>query len=204
MSFLSFKSKDIGIDLGTANILIYVKGEGIVLKDQEILPGITDSYKLKSSFDTIVASGENSSKPHATPTDRKIQEIDIITIDMGCKVNGYCSDMTRTVAIGSVNEKQKFVYDTVLKAQLESLEKIKAGAICKDIDNVARNIINLNGFEGCFGHGLGHSVGIEIHESPNFSSKSINLLSPSTKPFSNPTFSPSSRPLVSAVLTALL
>lgn len=120
------------------------------------------------AFDFIVVSGENSSLPHGTPTDRVLQNGDFITMDFGAKYNGYCADMTRTVALGNVSDKQRLVYDTVLKAQLEALKQIKAGAVCKEIDAVARNIIDNAGFKGCFGHGLGHSVGIEVHESPSF------------------------------------
>lgn len=120
------------------------------------------------AFDFIVVSGENSSLPHGTPTDRILQNGDFITMDFGARYNGYCADMTRTVALGNVSDKQRLVYDTVLKAQLEALKQIKAGAVCKEIDAVARNIIDNAGFKGCFGHGLGHSVGIEVHESPSF------------------------------------
>jgi Xaa-Pro aminopeptidase len=120
------------------------------------------------AFDFIVVSGENSSLPHGTPTDRVLQNGDFITMDFGARYNGYCADMTRTVALGNVSDKQRLVYDTVLKAQLEALKQIKAGAVCKEIDAVARNIIDNAGFKGCFGHGFGHSVGIEVHESPSF------------------------------------
>ena len=120
------------------------------------------------AFDFIVISGENTSLPHGTPTDRVVRNGDFITMDFGAKFNGYCADMTRTVALGEISEKQKFVYDTVLNAQLEALKQIKVGAVCKEIDAVARNLIYKAGFEGCFGHGLGHSVGIEVHESPSF------------------------------------
>ena len=132
------------------------------------------------SFETIVASGENSSKPHAIPTDRVFTEQDIITIDMGCKYNGYCSDMTRTVAIGNITEKQAEVYNTVLKAQEEALKNIKANVICKEIDRISRNIIETAGYKGCFGHGLGHSVGIEIHESPAFNTRDETVLKSGT------------------------
>ena len=120
------------------------------------------------AFDFIVVSGENSSLPHGTPTDRQVQNGDFITMDFGARYNGYCADMTRTIALGTVSDKQRLVYDTVLKAQLEALSQIKAGAVCKEIDSVARNIIDNAGFKGCFGHGLGHSLGIEVHESPSF------------------------------------
>lgn len=123
------------------------------------------------AFDTIVVSGKNSSLPHGVPTDKKIDKGDFITMDFGAVVNGYCSDMTRTVAVGFVSVKQREVYETVLKAQTEALKAIKPSAECKEIDKIARDIIDNAGFENCFGHGLGHSVGLEIHESPCFNTR---------------------------------
>lgn len=128
------------------------------------------------AFDFIVVSGENSSLPHGTPTDRTIRRGDLLTMDFGAVIQGYNADMTRTVAIGEVNEKQKSVYNTVLTAQLEAIKQIKAGAVCKDIDKIARDIIDNAGYKGCFGHSLGHSVGVEIHESPCFSPKDDSVL----------------------------
>ncbi len=128
------------------------------------------------AFDFIVVSGENSSVPHGTPTDRIIQNGDFITMDFGANISGYKADMTRTVAVGLVSEKQRIVYDTVLKAQLEALKQIKAGAVCSNIDKVARDIIDNAGFNGCFGHSLGHSVGIEVHEAPGFSQRDNTIL----------------------------
>ena len=90
-------------------------------------------------------------------------------MDFGAVVDGYHSDMTRTIAVGSATDEMRLVYDTVLKAQLESEKAIRAGVVCGDVDKVARDIIYAAGYEGCFGHGLGHSVGVEIHESPSFS-----------------------------------
>lgn len=121
------------------------------------------------SFDFIVVSGKNSSLPHGVPTTKKIEKGDFVTMDFGAIVGGYCSDMTRTVAVGSVSDEQKKVYDTTLKAQLAALDAIKADAVCGDIDKIARDIIYDAGYKGCFGHALGHSVGIDVHESPNLS-----------------------------------
>ncbi len=118
------------------------------------------------SFDFIVVGGENSSLPHGIPTDRKFKKGDFITMDFGALVDGYHSDMTRTVAIGPITDEQRKVYDTVLKAQLAAIDGMRAGVACKAADKIARDIINEAGYEGCFGHGLGHSVGVEIHESP--------------------------------------
>lgn len=118
------------------------------------------------AFDFIVVSGKNSSLPHGVPTDKKIEKGDFITMDFGCVINGYRSDMTRTVAVGCVTDEQRLVYETVLKAQSAALEAIKPNIPCNEVDRIARDIINGAGFSGCFGHGLGHSVGLEIHENP--------------------------------------
>lgn len=119
-----------------------------------------------TAFDFIVVSGRNSSLPHGVPSDKKIQKGDFVTMDFGAVCGGYRSDMTRTVAVGGVSEKQRNVYETVLAAQKKTIEFIKPGVICKDVDRVARDIIAGAGYDGCFGHGLGHSVGLEIHEEP--------------------------------------
>ena len=126
------------------------------------------------SFDTIVASGENSSKPHAVPTDRKIQEIDIITIDMGCKINGYCSDMTRTIFVGKITDEVKSVYDLVLKNQEQVLKDMKDNANTKQISKMVDNDFRLNNYDLI--HALGHGVGLEIHEGPILSINSENIL----------------------------
>lgn len=118
------------------------------------------------SFDFIVVSGKNSSMPHGVPTDKKIEKGDFITMDFGAVCGGYRSDMTRTVAVGEVSDKQKEVYGTVLKAQQAAIDFIKPGVACREVDRVARDIISEAGYGDCFGHGLGHSVGIEIHENP--------------------------------------
>jgi len=101
-------------------------------------------------------------------------------MDFGSVYNGYRSDMTRTVAVGFVTDEQKHIYDTVLKAQLAALDAVKAGVVCKDMDKIARDIIYNEGYEGCFGHGLGHSVGIEIHETPNFNMRDETVLQEGT------------------------
>ncbi len=116
------------------------------------------------SFDTIVASGENSSKPHAVPTDRRIQENDVITIDMGCKINGYCSDMTRTIFVGKVPDEVKPVYDLVLKNQEQVLQDMKDNANTKQISKMVDNDFRLNNYDLI--HALGHGVGLDIHEGP--------------------------------------
>lgn len=123
------------------------------------------------SFDTIIASGTNSSMPHARASDKIIENGDFITFDFGCKYKGYCSDMTRTLAAGHFSDYQKEIYMIVKKAQETALLSIKEGMICSDIDKVARDIISDAGYGENFGHSLGHSVGTFIHETPMFSPK---------------------------------
>lgn len=140
-----------------------------------------DFFMLKNgaeaiSFETIAVSGKNSSMPHGVPTDKKIERGDFITMDYGAVVNGYHSDMTRTVAVGGVSSKQAQVYETVLKAQLASLSVLKEGVACKAADAAARDIITAAGYGSNFGHGTGHGVGIEIHEAPRLSPKSSATL----------------------------
>ncbi len=130
----------------------------------------------KTSFETIVASGVRSSMPHGVATEKLLEDGDFVTIDFGCVLDGYCSDMTRTFVMTKCSPVQKKVYDTVLKAQEEALSKIEIGKKCADIDKIARNIIEEAGYGENFGHSLGHSVGIEIHESPNFSPKSEDFI----------------------------
>ena len=129
------------------------------------------------SFDFIVVSGKNSSLPHGVPTDKKIEKGDFITMDFGAVINGYRSDMTRTVAVGSVTDEQRQVYNTVLAAHSSAIKAACAGQKCVDIDKIARDIIEKD-YSGCFGHGLGHSVGIDIHESPSFNTRDNTLLRP--------------------------
>ncbi len=143
------------------------------MTEKQIAEEIEEYYKRRTdglAFDTIVASGENTSKPHAVPTERKIQKQDIITIDMGCKVNGYCSDMTRTFFVGSVPEIIKPVYDLVLKNQVQTLEEMKDGASTRLLTKMVENDFKLNGHSLI--HSLGHGLGMEIHEAPYVSYRS--------------------------------
>ena len=123
----------------------------------------------KMSFDPIVVSGANSSMPHGVPTDKAVAAGDFITMDFGCIYGGYCSDMTRTVAVGSVTEEMEKVYQTVLQAQLAGIAVAKAGATGKAVHEAAADVIGAAGYGAYFGHGFGHSLGVEIHESPNAS-----------------------------------
>ena len=119
------------------------------------------------AFDPIVVSGPNTSLPHGVAGERVIQEGDFITMDFGALYQGYCADMTRTVALGYATEEMKKVYNTVLEAQLAGLAISKAGVPGKDIDGAARKVIADAGYGEYFGHGYGHSLGLEIHEGPN-------------------------------------
>jgi len=155
-------------------ILGYIKSG---MTEKQIAREIDDYYYKNAegtSFDTIVASGENSSKPHAVPTDRKIQEKDIITIDMGCKIDGYCSDMTRTFFVGEIPEEMKKVYDLVLKNQVQTLNDMREGYSTKMLAKMVDNDFRLNNYDLI--HALGHGVGLDIHESPIISTRSENIL----------------------------
>lgn len=128
------------------------------------------------SFDTIAVSGKNSSLPHGVPSDKKIEKGDFITMDFGAVVNGYHSDMTRTVAVGFVTEEQRRVYETVLAAQKAALDGVREGITCSETDALARDIIERAGYGEFFRHGLGHGVGVEIHEAPTVSPRCETVL----------------------------
>ena len=151
-------------------IISYIK---VDMTEKQIAEEIEKFYKkngVELSFDTIVASGPNSSMPHAVPTDRKIKTGDVITIDMGCKYKGYCSDMTRTIFVGYVNDFIKPVYDLVLKNQEQTLKEMHEGSISKNIAKAVINDFKINKYDLI--HGLGHSVGLEIHEMPTLNQNS--------------------------------
>ncbi len=120
-----------------------------------------------NSFDPIVITGKKTSMPHGVPGDKVIQSGDFVTMDFGSIKHGYCSDMTRTVAVGSASEEMRNVYDTVLRAQLAGIAAAKAGVPGKEIDAAARKVISDAGYGKYFGHGFGHSLGLDIHERPN-------------------------------------
>ena len=142
-----------------------------------IKPGVTEKeisaflqYRMlcngaeKMSFEPIVVSGVNSSMPHGVPSDKKVEEGDFITMDFGCVYGGYCSDMTRTVAVGYATEEMEKVYYTVLAAQKAGIAAAKAGVTGKSIHETAAKVIADAGYGAYFGHGFGHGVGVEIHE----------------------------------------
>ena len=156
-------------------LLNYIK---IGMTEKQIANAIERFFRINGAdelaFDTIVASGPNSSMPHAVPTDRKIEFGDVITIDMGCKYNGYCSDMTRTIFVGEVDKEVEKVYNLVLKNQKQTIGEMREGAICKNIAKMVVNDFVINGYD--LVHGLGHSLGLEIHEIPNLATKSEVIL----------------------------
>lgn len=157
-------------DKAFANILDYIR------------PGVTERevaarliYELmrlgaeRPSFDPIVAAGANGSMPHAVPSDTVIEPGMFVTLDFGGVYHGYCSDMTRTVAVGQPADEMRQVYNIVLNAQLAGLSAARAGIAGCEVDGAARAVIEQAGYGEYFGHALGHSLGLEIHESPNFS-----------------------------------
>ena len=121
------------------------------------------------SFDTIVLSGKNTSMPHGVPSDKKIEQGDFVLMDFGAVCSGYHSDMTRTVCVGEPSDEMKKVYDIVLKAQLAGIEAARPGIKGSELDKISRDIIDEAGYGRCFGHSLGHGVGMDIHEKPNAS-----------------------------------
>ncbi len=120
------------------------------------------------AFDTVAVSGSASSLPHGVPRNIALQR-GFLTLDFGAKFDGYCSDMTRTVSVGKATEEMKKIYKTVLEAQRLGLEKIKEGELCSEVDKASRDFIESSGYKGCFGHSLGHGVGLYIHENPRLS-----------------------------------
>ncbi len=148
----------------------------------QVRPGITEKQVKRlldfrmlelgadaTAFDTIVASGPNGSLPHAIPGERQIEKGDMITLDFGAKYGGYCADMTRTIAVGKPGKQMQEIYDIVLHAQMTCQEALAPGKICREVDGIARQIIGDAGYGERFGHGLGHAVGIDIHENPRLS-----------------------------------
>ncbi|SHK12378.1 M24 family metallopeptidase [Tepidibacter formicigenes] len=161
------------------HILTYIK-PGISEKD--IALELEYFMKKKGatglSFESIVASGKRSSLPHGVASDKLIEKGDFLTLDFGCIYNGYCSDMTRTIVIGKASDEQKNIYEIVLNAQIKALEAVKPGITGCELDKIARDIITDAGYGDKFGHGLGHGVGLEVHEMPHVNSLGTNPLLP--------------------------
>ena len=129
------------------------------------------------SFDTIVASGYRSAWPHGVASNKKIERNEFIKLDFGCYYNGYVSDITRTVFYGDkITEKHIEIYEIVREAQILGLNSVRAGVTGKDVDTVVREFIKSKGYGECFGHGLGHGIGVEIHEMPTLSQAGIITL----------------------------
>lgn len=128
------------------------------------------------SFDPIVGTGPLSAHIHHTPSDREMQTGDLVLLDFGARWQGYCSDLTRTVVLGSATDHQREVYGIVLAAQTAGIEAISAGAACTGVDGAARKVIDDAGYGATFGHGLGHGVGLDIHEAPRFHKTSEDTL----------------------------
>lgn len=172
------KAQDIA-DASFRELLPFIKA-GVT--ERQVRNRLEDLMREKGServsFSTIAVAGPNSSKPHGTPSDYVLKEGDFLTLDFGATVDGYGSDMTRTVGIGSVSPEMEEVYRTVLEAQLAALAAIKAGVPCNEIDRAARDIITAAGYGDSFGHGLGHSIGLEVHEDPRFNTVCTDLTTP--------------------------
>jgi Xaa-Pro aminopeptidase len=128
------------------------------------------------AFETICVSGQNTSRPHGAPGAKKLCKGEFVTMDFGCRVNGYCSDMTRTVALGRVTDEMRKVYETVLSAQKAALDSFRAGIEGRAADKAARGVIIKAGFGRFFGHGLGHGVGLDVHEGPSAGPRDASLL----------------------------
>ncbi len=128
------------------------------------------------SFETIVAAGAHGALPHAQPRDVEIGEGDLVVFDWGAELDGYCSDCTRTIAAGNPGPDARQVYELVLEAQLAGLQAVRSGRGGRDVDGVAREVIAASGYAEQFGHGLGHGVGLEVHERPTLSTRSDDEL----------------------------
>jgi Xaa-Pro aminopeptidase len=126
----------------------------------------------RPSFPTIVAGGPNGAKPHATPGERPLQEGDLVVVDWGVQARGYCSDCTRTLMLGELDDRQREVYDAVHAAQLAALGAVAPGVPAREVDTAARDLLGERGLAEHFGHGVGHGVGLEVHELPTVGHRS--------------------------------
>ncbi|GGK02622.1 peptidase M24 [Lentibacillus kapialis] len=131
-----------------------------------------------SSFDIIVASGYRAALPHGVASDKEIKSGELVTMDYGALFNGYCSDTTRTVAVGEINDELRDIYDTVLEAQIRGVDGLKPGITGKEADALTRDYIKERGYEGYFGHSTGHGLGMEVHEGPALSFRSDKEMEP--------------------------
>ncbi len=165
--------------------------EGFAYILDRIKPGVREidlalelEFHLRSmgsegvSFDPIVAAAERSALPHARPSERVVERGRYLLLDFGCVVNGYCSDMTRTVVIGPVDDRHRQVYETVLASQMAGIEAAGPGVSGGDVDKVSRGVISKAGYPEAFMHGLGHGVGLDIHEAPSLKTGFADQLAP--------------------------
>lgn len=170
------KASAIG-DLCFGHILGYLK---VGMTEMQVAKEIEMTLKKLGgkglSFPVICVSGERTNLPHGEPTDKVIEPGDFVTMDFGTVIDGYCGDMTRTVAMGEVSDEQRKVYEIVLHAQESALEAVRAGVPCVSVDKVARDIIKDAGYGEYFVHGTGHGVGTLVHEAPTLNSKSEEIL----------------------------
>ncbi|MRS13157.1 MAG: aminopeptidase P family protein [Actinobacteria bacterium] len=127
-------------------------------------------------FSPIVASGPNSARPHAIPGARALAKGDLVVMDFGARVGGYCSDMTRTIGVGAVSDELRRMYESVLAANAAGIEAVRGGRPCADVDAAAREVLRKTGLDDCFTHGLGHGVGLDVHETPTVGPKSTESL----------------------------
>ena len=155
-------------DFAFGEILKYIKAGVTEIELAARLEFIMQSKGAGLAFDTIMAFGENGAKPHAHRSDRELREGDFITMDFGAKWQGYCSDMTRTVAFGSIDGRKAEAYDTVLQANMRGVASLRAGVIGKQVQDDIRAFFKERGVEKNFTHSLGHGVGIDIHEAPYY------------------------------------
>ncbi len=156
----------------------------------QLKPGMTEKYACAIlehefrlhggeglAFSTIVASGVNGSLPHAVPSDKPIEKGDLVTFDFGAAWGGYCSDCTRTIAVGEINDELRRIYDAVYTAHMMAIEQVKPGVVCRDLDGIARDYLEKL-YPGAFGHSLGHGVGLDVHEAPGVNMRGETVLEP--------------------------
>jgi Xaa-Pro aminopeptidase len=150
--------------------------------EAEVALALEDAMRRRgasgASFDTIIAAGPHGALPHAAPRDMEIRGAQLVVVDWGAVLDGYCSDCTRTFASGELDEQARIVYDLVLEAQRAGLEQVRPGVAGRDADAGARRVIDAAGHADHFGHSLGHGVGLEVHEKPTLSSRSQDVLAP--------------------------
>ncbi|SFX54114.1 Xaa-Pro dipeptidase [Thermoactinomyces sp. DSM 45891] len=167
------KLADLGVEIG-------VKALQVGITETEVVAKI--EYELKKqgiqgmSFDTMVLFGEKSALPHGTPGDRKLKKGDLVLFDLGVVWQGYCSDITRTIAFGSITPEQERIYQTVLEAELTAINRVKAGVPLGEIDRAARDVIRQAGYGDYFPHRIGHGLGMSVHEFPSITETNQDLL----------------------------